>query len=926
MLKIKGIEFKSIFINLTILLFLFRTSIPFLKFPFIICYLMLIVYSFIENRGKILFAIKDFFCQYYLLLVLTLILIISFFASDKIYLIVFKDLISSLIILSLLFIMTLHIDSIKQLNNYVIVLFKWLIVFSLLISFFIIADKFNLLEINQISPEHKSDFKSFLLTFSSDYNFASVMVYLGIFSTFFFLLKEESLAKIVAYNLILTLYYSSILLSGSRRAFFILIILIALILFIQFYSLFDRNKDIRRFVFKSLLFPILVGALATFFWYFSFHASNTFKNKVLVFLGSKDLRLTKIELSMAVSKYVSIFNKGLNSYDQYDVMWSAGSEKALDPDSGWGTSIHTTVFPLKGDNVAIVPKGSCGYLLDSKCNVSVWDGSAHSLTLIGNSDVKKGDIVDASVYCFVSEDFNGGQVQIYAQGETYGKTYAYYYIPDSGAEGRIDEILNNRTQNNDTLSKFKSFGPKEQSEFGNSLSFKKIESGKHINLFSNGDFKNGTKFWFPSADSTKHEIVESPFGKSIRISRSNGNDGSWSLRYCGRPIIYYAGHEYQLKFNFKVIQGTEIPFNIGWWIYDGDNEYSAYALPVTIKDLSNGWKEAQCSYRFKKTSFNVPTLLNSLKDYSIVDISNVELTDLDIVENTPLYVDQLDEIILKNKGAWQKLRIRAECNDGKAPVYIGFSKYGVQDFYSLKGYVIFAYPQYQIIGKNNTSSYLIDDNHGSTVSTNISKRNRSVHYQKDAMRSDVLKAGLFNPNFLQSNVVVFQPIDHDPIREWASKFISEDTTYYGYKADIKMNIERNSFTATRLSRWLFAMQIFKKEYTLVQKIFGGGFNFLNWYGKYFYKDKTRSDYPHNPFLSILLYSGFLGLLVYIYFLYKVIFYYLKYYRDNKILFFFFLITFFFSFFSGGSPLDPPIMGFFIMLPFFIHHISKKERI
>jgi hypothetical protein len=40
---------------------------------------------------------------------------------------------------------------------------------------------------------------------------------------------------------------------------------------------------------------------------------------------------------------------------------------------------------------------------------------------------------------------------------------------------------------------------------------------------------------------------------------------------------------------------------------------------------------------------------------------------------------------------------------------------------------------------------------------------------------------------------------------------------------------------------------------------------------------------------------------------------------------FFLITFFFSFFSAGSPFDPPIMGFFVILPFFIHSINKKIK-
>jgi hypothetical protein len=164
----------------------------------------------------------------------------------------------------------------------------------------------------------------------------------------------------------------------------------------------------------------------------------------------------------------------------------------------------------------------------------------------------------------------------------------------------------------------------------------------------------------------------------------------------------------------------------------------------------------------------------------------------------------------------------------------------------------------------------------------------------------------------------------DPIRNWASKFISEDTTYYPYKANIVLETTSNQLTESRLLRWQFGWQIFTKEYNWSKRIFGGGFSFLNWYGYYFLKDKTLSDWPHNPFLSILLYSGIIGLTIYLFFLYKVSYYYIKYAKEYPLMFIFFLITFFFTFFSGGSPFDPPMMGFFVILPFFIHSIYKNK--
>ena len=165
--------------------------------------------------------------------------------------------------------------------------------------------------------------------------------------------------------------------------------------------------------------------------------------------------------------------------------------------------------------------------------------------------------------------------------------------------------------------------------------------------------------------------------------------------------------------------------------------------------------------------------------------------------------------------------------------------------------------------------------------------------------------------------------NNQDILKKCSNTFTEDTIYHPYSKNLNVDTLSISFARGRLVRWEFAWQIYTKEFNLRQKIMGGGFNFFNWYGYYFLKDKTKSDRPHNPFISILLYSGIVGLILYLYLLYKVVYYYLKYLKEFYILFIFFIITFFFSFFSGGSPFDPPLIGFFTILPFFIHNIHKK---
>jgi hypothetical protein len=247
--------------------------------------------------------------------------------------------------------------------------------------------------------------------------------------------------------------------------------------------------------------------------------------------------------------------------------------------------------------------------------------------------------------------------------------------------------------------------------------------------------------------------------------------------------------------------------------------------------------------------------------------------------------------INSNKGEWRKIEITFTCSTALIPVYISVMKNGEKDFSNLNGYVIFAFPQVE----------------------------KSLLPQADI---NINKTSL-TPSAL--SLLRFRSYSEDPIRRSIDRFLNEDTTYTDLKHLKVKSIDLNMFRNERVSRWVFAYNIFLKEYNLKEKFLGKGFVHLSWYGKYFLKDKTASDWPHNPFLSILLYSGIAGLLLYCFFLYKVFYYYIKYIREYPLFFIFFLITFFFAFFSSGSPFDPPVFGFFSMLPFFIHSVHHRDK-
>ena len=273
---------------------------------------------------------------------------------------------------------------------------------------------------------------------------------------------------------------------------------------------------------------------------------------------------------------------------------------------------------------------------------------------------------------------------------------------------------------------------------------------------------------------------------------------------------------------------------------------------------------------------------------------------------------------LNNKGVWQELNILMPVSSGRVSTYIYFRKTGASSFSNLKGHVIFGYPQFTNMSQARRASVKVTGNiimPAESLLKNPGKKSTISYYNTKTLTT--------NPISLLSSISHFP--GGDPIRNVMKKLFPNDTTYLPYKSNLQVGQYSKNLGEERIVRWQFAWQIFKLEYNWKQRLCGGGFSFLNWYGYYFNNDKTLSDYPHNPFLHVLLYSGIFGLLIYCIFIYKVFYYYIKFIREYPILFIFFLITFFFSFFSSGSPFDPPVMGFFSILPFFIHSIHKRSE-
>jgi hypothetical protein len=151
---------------------------------------------------------------------------------------------------------------------------------------------------------------------------------------------------------------------------------------------------------------------------------------------------------------------------------------------------------------------------------------------------------------------------------------------------------------------------------------------------------------------------------------------------------------------------------------------------------------------------------------------------------------------------------------------------------------------------------------------------------------------------------------------------SSDTLKQSYQEKLLKDLKKDKFSGPRTSRWYYSWVVFR-DYTLIRKVFGGGFDYIEKFDTEFNEGET--DYPHNPFISAFLYSGIIGGLTYIWFMFMVFYYYIKYYKYHVFYFVSFLITFYFSFFSANIHFSIPIFAIFSIIPFLTRYIVEKEK-
>lgn len=486
-----------------------------------------------------------------------------------------------------------------------------------------------------------------------------------------------------------------------------------------------------------------------------------------------------------------------------------------------------------------------------------------------------------------------------------------------------------------------------------------FEHGKQSrNLMYNGNFKYGLKFWEKiTPDSVKQEIIRTKYGNAVRVTRSDGK-GYWPLAYNGRKIFYYAGVTYTFRFKYRVLKGSgEFPFMIGWWLKEGQGFKNN--LNHLSRKLDLEWYECTASYKFLENHSDITTFMNSQAPNTVVDFTDIELTCNDSL-NRPLYLDQVDPAeginLLYNGNFENGLDLWGSLTKDSISHKIIDTQYGKAIRVSRnegKGYWPLIYTGrtiYYYKGRTYSFRFKFRVVDGSDTPFMIGWALEKDEPAAVSLKKDIFPLGKGWMECIASYTFAYDHFDkiatfmnnQDPhtIIDFADiELICNDTMAnsdyvderIGMLKDLEkariekqLSAEKEKLFSERLDRWKFAAELYIKDYNIKNKLFGKGFDYLKAYGQKFYPDENRLDYPHNPVLSAILYSGMAGGFFYIYFLVCSLWYYYKYRKRLLLLFLIYIVVLFFVFISSDSHFDTPVFAFLSLVPFLSREEASRE--
>ena len=759
------------------------------------------------------------------LVLISLFYLIAFIMTTVKQNMLFRDFVNVSAVFVLFFVILVLINSKKELTSILSRFRNYVVIASTIVAglglvklyYQLLGIKFGFLEVEGIGYPNGT-------SLSVDSNFFTLVCIFGIIFSLPLLLKKNPFYIWVLIQLSLVVLLFNIFLSTSRRGIIIASAVLVGFIIVWGLSVILKDEKLKQFRKNSLGFGMVSLFLISTIFYLLLFVSSFERNKRLSFSKFNQLEVHHYVNMMTVSTE-SIFKSETDYHDVSSRNWQSNFDSRY-PYSGWATGNYTPVNELTGENVGIVPKSAVGAKIDKTAGGSTRNSNANYVSKFFERNVEMRKRYLASVYCYVSPDFNGDWVRISSNGNVKGLTDDYYDLSQKGKWQKLVSSYN-----------------AESGRFSTYLYLSKLNAASLDSL-------NGyVVFAYP-------ELKEISFDPKLPITWAGSQfDEVSHLPGFNADIVPAGTVGYQLN---NTANG-----NIYKKIFRSSTDYQS--IPVASGDSI--YASVFC---YVSKDFNGNAVRLQIK-------GNIERNSISRYD-------------INNKGKWVKLEVKGQAiEEGLTKGVLFFSKSDVTDFSTLKGSVTFAYPIIKVVKPGRRE-----------ISYNVNT------HQEDIQRIE--KATLFSLWQVSSNSNISDQDSIEVIPEFQREMVN------------------NSFAGPRLNRWRYALHLYINEYNFSQKLIGAGFGYTRKFARMFFKEERDFDYPHNPFLSVLLYSGLIGLIAYLLFIYKVINYYWKYRREYWPFALCFAAAFFFAFFSANSPFDPAILGVLSILPYIIHynHLKGEE--
>jgi hypothetical protein len=626
------------FLSATIILYILRMVGPYVNYifiPFLFLFFLFTAYHIIVKKYSVI--LREIFRFNFYLILISLFFIWGFLNTSTFVFPVFKELLNIFIILFLVVCVFLFIRTVESFNKFYEIFCKQLMIFSSIIAVFGLVKFYFQLKGTELHflhlPKHIDG-----TSLTTDYNFYILFSIISIISILIGIEAFKTKNKYFKSKLLSALLFVlslNIFFSYSRRGFILLFLVILYCIYIILRE-YKRNRKI------FLILSAYIGAFLLFillFLAFLFKAPTQFKRDTLNVFGIS-VRSYRYFSSTLLFRYSTIFSK-VEYSDFYDSVWR-DTPNSIDPSSGWDTKVSTVEFPLRGKNVAIVPEKSIGYRMDSTCDAITWNNNAYSYTDIsilfkGDTISKLNEFYIASVYCFVSDDFDGTWARISAEGGASGKISQEY---DLIKKGTWQKLTINFNQKGVIPPVYLYWAKNGQKDFHN--------------------LKGYVIFAYPEY--------------SIRTTDPKDPDSGWGVEWNSTREFQISGED------SEIVPKNAIGYKMDSTCYAATWNNNAYSYT----DISSLFKSDTLSETNKYFYSSVYCFISKDFDGTWAHLSAEG-------ESSGKTVSEYD---LSRKGSWQKLEIEFVSKSNVPPVYLYWSKYGVNDFKKLKGFIIFAYPEY----------------------------------------------------------------------------------------------------------------------------------------------------------------------------------------------------------------------------------------